>query len=99
MTLSDNICPAIPSDLIQVNVLKQLPSAFTPHFLDGYNDTFMPNHQVMIFDRYGDKIFEGNDGWDGTFKGRRVDPAVYFYSVIMRNGTVIKGTIEVVKID
>ena len=99
VTLSDNICPAIPSDLIQVNVLKQLPSAFTPHFLDGYNDTFMPNHQVMIFDRYGDKIFEGNDGWDGTFKGRRVDPAVYFYSVIMRNGTVIKGTIEVVKID
>ena len=36
----------------------------------------------MVFDRWGEKVFETTDrsiGWDGTFKGRPVDPAVFVY--------------------
>ena len=50
----------------------------------------------MIFDRYGQKVFEGEDGWDGTKQGRMADPGVYFYQAQMKNGMVINGSIEVV---
>lgn len=41
-----------------------------------------------IYDRWGNKVFEksnyvpdptGNDGWDGTFSGQRLDPGVFVY--------------------
>jgi gliding motility-associated-like protein len=78
-------------------VLQQVPTAFTPHTKDGLNDVFMKNHHVIIFDRYGQKVFEGNDGWPGTHKGHQADPAVYFYELEMGNGLIVRGTIEVVK--
>ena len=96
-TISDGVCPETPSRLTEVDVLQQLPTAFTPHTKEGLNDVFMKNHRVIIFDRYGQKIFEGNDGWDGKHKGHDADPAVYFYEVEMGNGLIVRGTIEVVK--
>ena len=57
----------------------------------------MEGHEVIIFDRYGDKLFEGKNGWPGTRLGKMVEPAVYFYDVKMRDGSWMKGTIEVVK--
>lgn len=97
VTIDDGVCPAAASSLIRVDVLTQLPTAFTPYVKDGLNDIFMERHPVTIFDRYGQKIFEGENGWNGTNKkGARVDPGVYYYSVVMIDGTVMKGTIEVV---
>ena len=51
------------------------PSSFTPNE-DGVNDVFMPitdgvdSLYFMVFDRWGEKIFESDDftPWDGTFK-------------------------------
>ena len=96
-TISDGVCPETPSRLTEVDVLQQLPTAFTPHTKDGFNDVFMKNHHVVIFDRYGQKVFEGVDGWPGTHNGHDADPAVYFYEVEMGNGLIVRGTIEVVK--
>ena len=51
------------------------------------------------------KIFEGEDGWDGTINGTMNNsrtiavPGVYYYSVQLPNGQVKKGTIEIVKVD
>jgi gliding motility-associated-like protein len=98
VSISDGVCPETPSRLTEVDVLQQIPTAFTPHTKDGLNDVFMKNHHVTIFDRYGEKIFEGNDGWPGTQKGHQADPAVYFYELEMRNGLIVRGTIEIVKI-
>ena len=97
VTISDGVCPETPSRLTEVDVLQQIPTAFTPHTKDGLNDIFMENHHVIIFDRYGQKVFEGTNGWPGTHKGHYADPAVYFYELEMGNGLIVRGTIEVVK--
>lgn len=97
-TISDGICPPVATNKLAVNVLDLIPTAFTPHTVDGLNDVFMKGHQVIIFNRYGIKIFEGNDGWPGTYKDGMAEPAVYYYETVLRDGTHIKGSIEVVKL-
>jgi len=69
-----------------------IPSAFTPNN-DGWNDMFMGEgtyirtFNIMIFDRWGNKIFESNDinkGWNGKVKsqtGSLVQEDVYVYKV------------------
>lgn len=75
-----------------------IPNSFSPNF-DGINDHFIiyggigaeSIRELRIFNRWGGLIFEGFDlplgsephGWDGTFKGRLLDPEVFaFYAVI-----------------
>lgn len=55
-----------------------IPDIFTPDN-NGVNDCFMKGFRLIIFDRLGTKIFEGDDGWDGTFKGQTVQQDTYFY--------------------
>ncbi len=99
VTITDGVCPETPSAVTEVDVLQEIPTAFTPFVKDGYNDVFMERHHVIIYDRYGQKVFVGDDGWPGTHKGHQADPGVYFYELVMGNGLIIRGTIEVVKID
>jgi gliding motility-associated-like protein len=56
------------------------PKAFTPNG-DGINDIFMRGYKVVIFDRLGIETFKGEDGWDGTYKGKPVEPDIYFYKL------------------
>ena len=98
VTLTDGVCPAIPGQLLQVDVLPKLPTAFTPYDKDGMNDVYMEGRAVVIFDRYGAKVFEGDNGWDGTFKGRLADPGVYYSKVFLNSGMSLSGTIEIVKV-
>ena len=94
--VGDGVCPAVPSNLYNIDVLTRVPTAFTPFLKDGLNDIFLERRQVVIFDRYGQKIFEGMNGWDGTdYNGRMVDPGVFFYDAVI-NGVRFNGTIEVV---
>jgi hypothetical protein len=97
--ISDSVCPAVASNLVSVDVLDRLPTAITPYTRDGLNDEFMKGHPVVIFNRYGQEIFEGNNGWNGYSRGTLVDPGVYFYEVQMNGGISLKGSIEVVKIE
>lgn len=67
-----------------------IPNAFSPNG-DGNNDAFMAYtnndkglayFQLLIFNRWGEKIFESNtinQGWDGTYKGQLQNPGVYAY--------------------
>ena len=96
VTLSDGVCPSVASDLVQVNVITKLPTAFTPYDKDGLNDIFMERHSIIIYDRYGSKVFEGSNGWDGTHRGEMADPGVYYYVVTMKDGSLRKGTIEII---
>lgn len=98
VTVTNGVCPAVPSALTKVNVLPEVPTAFTPHTKDGLNDIFMERHHVVIFDRYGQKIFVGDNGWDGTYNGRMADPGVYYHQVKMSDGSLVNGTIEIIKI-
>jgi gliding motility-associated-like protein len=73
-----------------------IPNAFTPNF-DGFNDYFQVftgpgvNNLVRmnIFDRWGELIYEVTDvdpnandyGWDGTFRGQRMNSGIYVYFI------------------
>jgi gliding motility-associated-like protein len=64
-----------------------IPNAFSPNG-DGKNDVLyvrgngITQIYFAVYDRWGQKVFETNDitkGWDGKFKGARLDPAVFGY--------------------
>jgi gliding motility-associated-like protein len=73
-----------------------LPTALSPNG-DGTNDTWRPYPGpsvrritlVQIFDRWGNLVYEARDldlvdpnaGWDGTFGGQPLNPAVFVYRV------------------
>ena len=63
---TDGVCPVA---FAQLELGVVLPTAFTPHTKDGLNDVYMEGYEVIIFDRYGQKVFEGANGWNGTHKG------------------------------
>ncbi|MDR0296341.1 MAG: gliding motility-associated C-terminal domain-containing protein [Prevotellaceae bacterium] len=61
-----------------------IPVVFSPNN-DGINDYFMKGYKVVIYDRLGVKIFKGNDGWDGTYKGKEAPIDTYFYVLFYRD--------------
>lgn len=70
-----------------------IPNTFSPN-ADGENDVFYPRGEGMqqvnyfrVYNRWGELMYERtniqlNDaaaGWDGTYKGRQLNPDVYVY--------------------
>jgi len=43
------------------------------------NDLFMAGYDVQVFDRNGIVLYKGNAGWNGTYKGKKVDNDTYYY--------------------
>ncbi|MDR1672316.1 MAG: gliding motility-associated C-terminal domain-containing protein [Bacteroidales bacterium] len=72
------------------------PTLFTPNG-DGKNDFFLEGRKVEIYDRTGTLIFTGDNGWDGTVKGKTGRPAVYYYVATFPDGHVKKGAIQLYK--
>jgi gliding motility-associated-like protein len=75
---------------IDPNFMFWLPNAFTPGNNDGLNDIFKPkligvhDYEFMIFDRWGEKIYETNEieeGWNGFYKGNLCSNDVYVYRI------------------
>ena len=96
------------SDTLRASSTVVWPTVFTPHLVDGRNDTFVkdmdPNFKTKIFTRFGTKIYESDNGWDGSVEGalnggsgKKAVPGVYYYVVELPDGNVKKGTIEVFK--
>ncbi|WP_373512351.1 gliding motility-associated C-terminal domain-containing protein [Persicitalea sp.] len=72
-----------------------LPDAFSPNG-DGINDAFKPNgsfydnFQMIIYNRWGQSVFQTTDattGWDGTINNDRAPQGQYVYKVIIRDNT------------
>jgi gliding motility-associated-like protein len=93
LTVSDTGC--VLTDSVKIYVRDVIcgkpdiyvPNAFTPD-VDGNNDKVfvrgnnLSEMKLSIFHRWGEKVFETTNqtkGWDGTFKGRECDPAVFVY--------------------
>lgn len=68
-----------------------VPNAFTPNG-DGYNDELclygwdncVSGFSIFIYDRWGEKVFESTNAsfcWDGIYKGKLLDPAVFVYFI------------------
>jgi len=97
-------CPEAISNEVDILVTNFfiIPNIITPYNRNRMNDTFMtpredrPGYRVEIYNRYQQKVFEGNNGWDGTYRGRLAEPGTYFYRLFM-NGRIFRGTVEVAK--
>lgn len=114
VAVDTNGCTA--QDTVTVEVIADhtvfTPNAFTPNG-DGNNDVFqlfgnkagIKYLNIMIFNRWGEKIFEGTDAefsWDGTYKGETVEPDVYVYvmKIVHLDGKtqkVFKGSLTVLR--
>jgi len=79
-------------------MLLQPPRLYVPNafFPDGLNSVFKPvgvftdkeNYNMIIYDRWGQKVFETIDyetGWDGTCSGKKCPFAVYTYYIKITN--------------
>ncbi|MEC7878292.1 MAG: gliding motility-associated C-terminal domain-containing protein [Bacteroidota bacterium] len=76
-----------------------IPTAFTPND-DGLNDEFKPydsgvsDFKMLIFNKFGEKIFESNDinlGWDGYFNGKIVQGSyVYKMEFVLDSKNVVQ---------
>ena len=87
-----------------------IPNAFSPN-RDGRNDVLrvktgdVPrSYSLLIFNRYGQKVFESRDinaGWDGTLAGQAAESGAYVYVMVITTstGTVIKnkGTVMLMR--
>jgi gliding motility-associated-like protein len=90
-----------------------VPSAFTPND-DGTNDMFkaigmdVKDFSMIIFNRWGEKIFETKDinqGWDGTYKGVPSPVGLYIWQIEANdnNGKTLvtdmqrKGTVGLIR--
>jgi len=66
----------------------KIPNIITPN-ADGMNDTFIvpcasqhPNNEIMIFNRWGDKIYAAKNytnNWGGLYRGNELPPGTYYY--------------------
>lgn len=82
-------------------IVFYVPNAFTPDG-DEYNNTFKPvfangfdgfDYTMMIFDRWGELIFETHDtkvGWDGTYSvtGKVCQDGVYVWKIVVKTADV-----------
>ncbi len=95
---SETLCPDL-----------YVPNIFSPNH-DNHNDklfvrgTGIKSLTFIVYDRWGEKIFETtnqDNGWDGTYKGKPLDNAVFIYYLkaeMINNETVErKGTVTLAK--
>ncbi len=112
--IDSNGCKA--EDTVSVDVIQDhtffTPNAFTPNG-DGNNDFFqlygnlagIAKIDVMIFDRWGEKVFEAEEPtfqWDGIYRGQPLPPGVYVYSIKIthldgKSGPIHKGSITLMR--
>ena len=97
--------------LVRIDRTLFAPTAISPNG-DGVNDGFTVFvvdegsviEELQVFDRWGERMFVATDilpgdtatGWDGTFRGQEMDPAVFVYWARVRNSD---GETDMVKGD
>ena len=97
------------TSLVNVRVYKKItiPNTFTPNN-DGINDNWnikelstYPDASVMIFDRYGKKVYDGlgnSKPWDGTYNGTQLNPGTYYYIIDLKdNAPKVAGWVLLVR--
>jgi gliding motility-associated-like protein len=68
-----------------------VPNAFSPNgdnnnelFKAQFGDVVPKSYRMLIYNRYGEKVFESDDlteGWNGKYKGKDSESTTYFYYI------------------
>jgi len=115
VSVSDGICTKTSSVLVNAfpytceEPFIFVPNAFTPNG-DGENDVLYLRSLIVedvlfrVYNRWGELVYETNtmhSGWDGTFRGKLLDPDVYDYYLeghcIDGQEFLIKGNITLIR--
>ncbi len=112
----DNGAGCFDSDTVRIILDRNgmgifTPTAFTPNN-DDLNEKFLPVVQeyveivdFQVYNRWGERLYQGVDGWDGTYKGELVQIGVYVWVVVVNEflgsgetrTSEQKGTITVIR--
>jgi large repetitive protein len=103
--------PSISTNQQIIECDVEIPTAFTP---DGNNindiwelehlDDRFPANKVIIYNRWGTKIYESETGkytsnpWDGTYEGKKLPVASYYYVIELNNEKIKNktGTVTII---
>ena len=113
--VTDGICAKMDTVLITTfeficgDPYLYIPNAFSPNN-DGENEILYVRGALVeemvfrIYDRWGEMVFESfdrTDGWDGTFRGKALDPDVYDYyldvTCVGGDEAIVKGNITLLR--
>ncbi|HET9505757.1 MAG TPA: gliding motility-associated C-terminal domain-containing protein [Hymenobacter sp.] len=108
-TLSAGAGGCASTSQVTVTVLPRLriPNVFSPNG-DNNDDTWQidnldayPNSRVVVFNRWGAKIFEATNyargsEWRGTINGQPVPFGTYYYVITLGNGKSFTGPLTVI---
>ena len=99
----DNGVGCIDRDTVEIIHLREVvftENAFTPNN-DNLNEVFRPKLlsnetlvNIEVYNRWGQKVYEGIDGWDGTYKGSISPQGAYVYLLTIDQG-LLKGQKQV----
>jgi len=105
VTISDGLCSKIVTTTVKVaECLLTIPNIFTPNG-DQINDFFEINYKgseaynLVIFNRWGKKIFESNDKdsqWNGKINNNDAADGVYYY-VLTISKKSYSGTVTLLR--
>lgn len=92
-------CSDEDSMLVTIEFKPFIPTGFSPNN-DGTNDAFQihniekyPGNHVEVYNRWGSLVFEADDYgitaplWDGTYNGKDLPMATYYFVVDFNNGS------------
>ena len=98
----DNGCSATDALSVLVEYCLDIPGGISPNG-DNANDTWTitglnqyPDAKVLVFDRWGQKVFSGdatNPTWNGTYEGKELPTADYYYIIELGNGEKFNGVV------
>jgi gliding motility-associated-like protein len=102
----DNGCTATDALTVLVEYCLDIPGGISPNG-DNSNDTWTinglnqyPDAKIFVFDRWGQKVFSGdatNPTWNGTYEGKELPTADYYYIIELGNGEKFNGVVTLKK--
>jgi len=85
-------CKLQRSFIVPDSIPYLIPNAFFPSGTEEINKSFkiyqaqnVYIESTQIFDRWGEKVYEseGDEYWDGSYKGKAQAPGVYLYKIVI----------------